>query len=112
MLQKDLTDKTKAWNEILQSVRANTADIQTWSRRNGDGCYFRPDTMENQLIIRKSKERNPSCRINVVRTIDYQQFERVANHFNQYIKGDIQRTEMQNLGWNTSYIISLIVRFL
>jgi hypothetical protein len=112
MLQKDLKDKTKAWNNLLESVKNNNADIQTWSKRDGDGCYFHPTVSKNKLNIQKSREEKPSCRIDQVRSIDSQQFERVANCFNQYITGEIQRGEMRNLGWNTSYIISLIIRFL
>jgi hypothetical protein len=106
-----LTNKTKAWNKIFDSLKDNGVDIQTWSKRDGDGDYFHAAAFGGEIIVTQS-DKEPSCRIDSGRPITYLQFERVADVFSQYITGEIKRKDMRYLGWNTSYIISLIVRLL
>ena len=113
LLQKELTDKTKAWNKIFQSFKNNGTNVQTWSLSRGNGCYFHVDISGNKLIIKISNEKTPSCKITNDRTVDFQQFEFVANYYNSYIKGIKGiREKIRDGCQNSSYIISLITRFL
>lgn len=113
-MEKDLTDKLKAWNTILQSLKnAGDIDLRLWSRRDGYGNWFKVSSSGSHLLIQTSEKQTPSCDINQVRAIDFPQFEFVAKHYNSYIKGEKRvREKMRDGCQNSSYIISLIVRFL
>ena len=111
-IQKDLTDKTKAWDKIFESLN-NGMDVQTWSISRGNGCYFHVITSGNKLIIKKSKEKTPSCNITHDRPIDFEQFEFVANYYDSYtnrVRGI--REKIRDGCQNSSYIISIMARFL
>ena len=115
MLQKDLIDLKKAWDFIFQSLLFPGRDIQLWSKNYGYRDYFHAVARGNKIIITRSLEKDPSCKIQngSERSIDYQQFECVANRFNQYVAGDLKRHIIRDkCGQNTSYIISLIIHFL
>jgi len=108
-MQKDLADKTKAWDTILGSLGNKGKDMRTWSKRDGDGNYFHAESSGKIIIFSQSKE-TPPCKIDFPRPITYEDFERVANMFNQYLTREVKRKDVK--GWNTSYIISLIARLL
>ena len=110
-MQRDLADKRKAWNKIFESLKGGGTDIQTWSLRDGYKNYFHAITRGTEIIVGCS-ENVPSCKIDPSRPIFYEDFERVADVYNQYITGEVKRQDMTKKGWNTTYIISLIVRFL
>ena len=112
LVKKDLTDKRKSWIIIFESLKKDGRDIQTWSKRDRGRCFFHANTFGEEIIVARSKEL-PSCKLDSYRPISYQQFKKITKIFNQYVSGEINREDMRYFfGWNTSYIISLIVRLL
>jgi hypothetical protein len=111
---KDLADKRKAWDTLSESLKSKGVVIQTWSRSRGNGCYFHAIVSGDSIIVSGTPLKAPSCNIKSgkKRSIDYAQFEQVANIFEKYVTGETSRMDMLKLGWNSSYIISLIMRLL
>ncbi len=113
--KKDFEDIEACWETILFEIGKEGKDIEICSLQpRGETKYFHARKRRNKIIVDVAREHTKSSDISTERSIDLSEFECVAGLYNDYISGlkGIRSEMRDNCGQNSSYLISLIDRFL
>lgn len=100
-------NKTKEyWEQIQTELKTGSLEIETWSFEPRSGHFYARSVSDRVFIEGKG--------IKGIRTIRYEEFEKVATHYNDYID-EVSGTKQKlrdEVGYNTTYILTLIHRVL
>lgn len=113
MHEKDLIDIPSVWKNIHLKLGTSGKDVLKVALHPRDYTYFHACSQSNNIFIENAKEHAESVNLTYSRTISYNEFQCVAQYYNQYVKGiiGVRETIRDNCGQNSSYIISLISEF-
>lgn len=96
----------KYWEQIQEELKGGHVEVETWSLEPRTGHFYARAVSDRIFIEGKG--------IKGIRTIRYEEFEKAATHYNDYIN-EVPGTKQKlrdEIGYNTTYILTLIHRAL
>jgi len=100
-------NKTKQyWAQIQAELKTGNLELETWSMEPRTGHFYARAVSDRIFIEGKG--------IKGIRTIRYEEFEKAAAHYNDYID-EVPGTKQKlrdEVGYNTTYILTLLHRAL
>jgi hypothetical protein len=96
----------KYWEQIQDELKNGHVEVETWSLEPRTGHFYARAVSDRIFIEGKG--------IKGIRTIRYEEFEKAAAHYNDYVN-EVPGTKQKlrdEVGYNTTYILTFIHRAL